>query len=343
MSILRVSLSATRDTGGRVPDAWQTSGVEDALELAIQLGQADLVPGGGRTRELFETLATIAAHDLGAARAIEPHLDAIAILAQAGLDARELGGPNATWGVFAAEGRAPLTATGGPDSWVLSGTKQWCSLADRLRSALITATLDDGQRALFAVNLRHPGITIEPDAWRARGLAEIPSGPVSFSNVSAVRVGVPGWYLERSGFAWGGVSVAACWFGGAVGLARKLFAAIESRSEPDAIALMHLGAVDAQLQSARRALDEAARMIDGGEATSVVGNLLAKRVRATVVRAAEETITRVGHCLGPAPLAQSDEHAKRVADLDLYIKQHHAEKDDASLGSALLRDRSLPW
>ena len=33
---------------------------------------------------------------------------------------------------------------------------------------------------------------------------------------------------------------------------------------------------------------------------------------------------RVGHALGPAPLAFDDEHARRVADSEFYVRQHHA-------------------
>jgi hypothetical protein len=47
-------------------------------------------------------------------------------------------------------------------------------------------------------------------------------------------------------------------------------------------------------------------------------------------------IVRVGHCLGPAPLAQDERHARRVADLQLYVRQHHAERDEATLGRQVL-------
>jgi alkylation response protein AidB-like acyl-CoA dehydrogenase len=315
--------------------------VESALQLAVRLGGADLMPGTGDTRHLFETLATIAAADLGAARAIEPHLDAIAILAQA--DQSDLVIEGTTWGVFAAEGGPPLAASRVGDDWRLAGTKPWCSLADRLTSALVTATLDDGSRRLFAVDLRNHGVTVQADSWHARGLVEIPSGPVRFEDVAATPVGDAGWYLDRPGFAWGGIAVAACWYGGTVALARDLYAAIAGRPKPGDIALAHLGAVDEQVESARRALDDAAAQIDSGSAEGTTGSLLAKRVRSTVVRAAEDTLTRIGHALGPAPLAQSAEHAKRVADLTLYIRQHHAEKDDASLGRALVVTGDAPW
>lgn len=58
-------------------------------------------------------------------------------------------------------------------------------------------------------------------------------------------------------------------------------------------------------------------------------------MRAVVARAVDDTLTHVAHALGPAPLAQDADHAKRVADLGLYVRQHHAERDDASLGGAL--------
>ncbi|MDQ0744057.1 LmbE family N-acetylglucosaminyl deacetylase/SAM-dependent methyltransferase [Clavibacter sp. B3I6] len=324
---------------------WST---QHALALGVALGDAGARPGGGRTADLWEALATLAAADLGLARTVEPHLDALAILAQEGAaggtdaDGMAAGGtPDAvarTWGVFAAEGGGdPLTAVPDPasaDGVRLSGTKPWCSLGGSLTHALITAAGPLGTRGLFAVDLRHPGIEVVPGAWVARGLAEVPSGPLRLRDVPARRVGAPGWYLERPGFHWGGIGVAACWYGGAVGLARTLLAAA-SRAGADRLLLMHLGAVDAALDGARASLAEAADLVDRGRAEGEEGRLLAKRVRAVVARAVEETLTHVAHALGPAPLAQDADHAKRVADLELYVRQHHAERDDASLGGVL--------
>ena len=169
---------------------------------------------------------------------------------------------------------------------------------------------------------------------------EIPSGPVRFDGVPATPVGEPGWYLERPGFAWGGIGVAACWYGGAVGIARTVHAAAATRPNPHLLA--HLGAIDELLQSSRRALAEAAALIDGPDADGVDARLLAKRVRATIARTCEEVVARAGHALGPAPLAMDGAHAKRVADLALYVRQHHAERDQQSLGEALAKD-AAPW
>ncbi len=67
-----------------------------------------------------------------------------------------------------------------------------------------------------------------------------------------------------------------------------------------------------------------------------MGGILAARVRASIADLVEETIRRAGHALGPAPLSFDAEHARRIADLQLYVRQHHAERDQASLGRAAL-------
>ena len=330
-------LSPVRSDAGRataLAAEHTPTSVRDAFALAQGLASLGSVPGDGTTLDQWEALATVAAADLGAARALEPHLDAVAILRQAGADV-----PTGALGVFAAEGGGdPLIATQTEAGWSLAGTKPWCSLADRLDAALVTASAPvDGPRQLFVVELTRPGVTVQPGAWAARGLVEIPSGPVHFDGVPALPVGEPGWYLDRPGFAWGGIGVAACWHGGAVGIARTVHAAAAAKPNPHLLA--HLGAIDELLQSSRRALAEAAALVDAG---STDGRVLAKRVRATVARAVEETIVRAGRALGPAPLALDEAHAKRVADLTLYVRQHHAERDQQSLGEALATG-DAPW
>lgn len=71
--------------------------VEQALAWAVEVGRHAPLPGAGRTALLWETLASTAALDVGVARILEPHLDALAILAAAGeVDLEHLGaGPRA--------------------------------------------------------------------------------------------------------------------------------------------------------------------------------------------------------------------------------------------------------
>jgi hypothetical protein len=65
--------------------------------------------------------------------------------------------------------------------------------------------------------------------------------------------------------------------------------------------------------------------------------LIARRVRAVVEHAVDEAIVRTGRALGPAPLVLDARHAQRVADLTIYVRQSHAERDLAALGKLAAR------
>lgn len=331
--------------------------VPAAIALASDLGAELPLPMRGGTARLWESLATIAAVDLTTARVIEPHLDALAILSQAPavdltvLDGAHPEGAHAdngagsterrSWGVFAAETKdVHLQARTSGTGWVLSGTKPWCSLAGSLTHAVVTARTEAGRQA-FAVDLRAPRVRVDGGGWAARGLAGVPSGPVSFAHVPAVPLGGTGWYVARPGFAWGGVGVAAIWFGAASAIARRVYAHCRER-EADQIACLHLGLIDGWLSSARNALALAARQADGASPAPDPA-LAAGRARAAVVGAAEAVLTLAGHAMGPGPLAFEPEHAARTADLGLYLRQDHAERSTAALGRQLLDQEAAPW
>ena len=312
-------------------------GLDGVLDWIVGVGRAAPVAGAGQTEELWDLLAATAAHDVTTARVLEPHLDALSILAQVpdAVDLDAVGADaDSTWGVFAAEGPGVrLSAREVEGGWRLDGTKPWCSLAQQLSHALVTAWTEDGRR-LFAVDLRSAGVAPDSGPWAARGLQQVVSAPVQFQDVTAVPVGPAGWYLTRPGFAWGGIGVAACWWGGALGVGRELFAAARRR-ENDQIGLAHLGAVDAAVWSARAVLREAAALVDDPPSW-LDPSILARRCRRVAAECVEEVLQRSARSRGPAPLALDETHARRAADLAIYVRQHHAERDDASLGRDLL-------
>lgn len=340
-------LEAARSAVGDVPAL---------LELAKAAAEAAPLPGGGRTAFLWEILASVTAVDVAAGRAIEPHLDASAILAQAagqpGLDGRDCPDLDAVrtagaWGVFAAEAAGlRLEAKPADGCFELHGAKPWCSLAAQLDHAVVTAHLDDGGRAAFAVDLHAHGVSFEDPQWTSRGLREIPSGTVHFDAVPAVPLGDAGWYYRRPGFAWGGMGVAACWLGGAVAVARgfraSLLAAADSGRAPDQLALAHLGEIDRTLTALTGYLARTAARIDSGDLTDAGAWSEALRVRGAVATAVERVQTLVSQNLGPGPLAFDEVYGKRMADLSLYIRQHHAMRDDAQLGALTLKE-DQPW
>jgi hypothetical protein len=300
--------------------------VPAGLDFAAAFGRRLPQPGAGETAARWACLMLAAEQDLTAARILEAHSDALAILHEAGEPV-----PPGTWGVFAAE--APHVQLDAQDH-TLSGTKPWCSLGGVLDSALVTAHTSCGRR-LYAVDLKHPTVTADPpDTWVARGMPNLTSGPVHFAATPARPIGAAGWYLDRPGFAWGGIGVAACWLGGARALYASLCRKLIKRD--DDLAALHIGIVDVALHGAQAAMRLAADEVDGGRAVGAHGALLALRVRSVVADAVEAVLRQVGHALGPAPLAFDDVHARRVADLELYVRQHHGERDLAALGRAVL-------
>lgn len=292
------------------------------------------LPGGGNTDQRFRKLAEIAAYDLAIARLIEGHLDAIAICKEAGRPV-----PNGVLGVWASDPPpARLQASAGSGGWSLSGIKQWCAGAGTLDNALVTAQAADGYR-LFVVPLDSAGIQIRTDTWRAVGMRDSDTFDVEFDGVLVTAddaVGGSDWYLRRRGFWIGAIGVAACWYGGALGAMRALRAAVgQRRSDPHGLA--HLGAADALCAAMWAHLESAAAAIDGGVAGSDLARL-AWQVRGSVERLTADVLTHAERGIGAGGLSRNAEMARRAADLPIYLRQHHAERDLEALGEQVLED-----
>ena len=103
----------------------------------------------------------------------------------------------------------------------------------------------------------------------------------------------------------------------------------------DQLARVHRGPADVALCAARAVLVETAAVFDAG--CSASEGLRAARARAVVADAVETTIAEAAHALGPLPLVADEAHARRVADLQVYVRQHHAERDLAKIGADVAR------
>ncbi|HEY9241610.1 MAG TPA: acyl-CoA dehydrogenase [Streptosporangiaceae bacterium] len=327
---------ASTDPASTGPDGWPLTA--RAFRAAAESGRLDLpLPGSGQTWKRWVALADLAEEDLSLARLAEGHADAVAILA-------ELGGPppppGSLWGVWAANPPGPsLEAASTGAGWRLRGTKQYCSGARTCTHALVTAAAADGMR-LFSVSTE--GLAPRPGTWPAVGMAASDTLDIDVDGVPAEPLGVPGAYTSRPGFSHGGIGVAACWYGGARAVGRTLLAAAAKR-DVGPHALAHLGAVDIALDTARTALRQAAAEIDADpDDLSKAGDARALRVRAITESAATDVLGHVGRALGAGPLCHDAAHSRAVADLTVYLRQHHAERDLAALG-ALAAERGTEW
>jgi len=307
-----------------------------SIPTLCQLTEAGLdqlpVPGSGDTLERWQTLASVASRDLSLVKLFEGHTDALAILTELGTSSPP---PDGQWGTWCAEppdARVALHVDQASGVAALTGTKAWCSGAHVVTHAIVSCWNNDNQPCLAAVALDQQGVTVTHTGWQAVGMAGTQSVDVHFENAVATCVGGPGDYVNRPGFWQGGAGIAACWYGGAQGIAdmtREL-----AGTKPDPHRLAHLGAMDAALAGAAAVLRETAAWIDFYPYADAQTPAL--RARMVVEHAATRVLLHAGRALGAAPLCRNARFAQAMADLPVFLRQSHAERDLAALGERVL-------
>jgi hypothetical protein len=319
-----------------IPGQWLQELVRCGLD---QLPQ----PGSGRTLQRWQALAAVAAHDLSLAKLYEGHTDALAILAELCHDMPQ---PSGTWGTWAAEvpSARTLIEGHGAGSVRLRGTKHWCSGADMLDHGLLTAWWPDSRGPqLVKVNMRQAAVCVDASQWQAVGMAASTSVNVSFSDAIGESVGGVGDYLSRPGFWQGGAGIAACWYGGAQALGDALARALVQAplAWRSGFRLAALGKVDSSLQATGALLRQAAAWIDSHPLADASAVTL--RARLTAEACAKLVLHETGSALGAGAYCHDAHFARMAADLPVYVRQSHGEKDFAALGDRVVLANSTPW
>ncbi|MBA1429857.1 MULTISPECIES: acyl-CoA dehydrogenase family protein [Pseudomonas fluorescens group] len=315
-----------------------TQALGNALKDLQEEGLDQLpLPGSGQTLERYSGLAQVAGHDLRLCKLFEGHTDALAIIAELDSPLPPLG---STWGMWAAEPpSAKVRVRRDGQRLIVNGRKAWCSGASVVSHGLLTAWDEDDRQQLVAVLMDQPGVRVTDDGWDAVGMAATGSVEVVFHEARGLAVGGPGDYLARPGFWHGGIGIAACWYGGAQRLAEVLREQCGKHPEPHAMA--HLGAVDSALNSAACVLRASAMQVD--RAPTADARLLAQQVRACVEETVEQVIHHVGRAVGAGPYCKDPHFAQLMADLPVYVRQSHAERDLAALGEQVAGEPSGRW
>lgn len=316
----------------------QQHGHRLALSHLVEAGLDKLpLPAAGRTLARWRVLAEVAAHDLSLAKLFEGHTDALAILAETGAPPASEG---SRWGTWCAEPPdARVTVETSAYGTRLTGTKAWCSGAAGVTHAVVSCWNAAGEPCLARVNMAQDKVRVTGEGWHAVGMAASGSVDVRFDGADAALIGAPGIYVHRPGFWHGGAGIAACWFGGALGIARmtRQF----SGKAPDGHRLAHLGAIDAALAGAAALLRESAAWIDAHPRDDA--RAVALRARLAVEAAAVEVIAHAGRCVGAGPLCRNPRFARAMADLPVFMRQSHAERDLAALGLHILETETSSW
>ncbi len=299
-------------------------------KLRSTLDQNMPLPGHGETPERHRRLLALGRMDLSLARLAEAHWDAVAILAEAGRKPET----GAVYGVWASEKQGQelrLSSSG-----ELSGSKMFCSGAGLIDRALVTA--ETPKPLLIDVDLAgHPAnLIVDSSSWKTAAFSETQTAKVTFNSLptaASEMIGVPGWYLERPGFWHGACGPAACWAGGAIGLVD--FAKAQTRN--DSHTLAHLGAMQSLAWALESYLDTAGHEIDANPKDAATALMRALTVRHLVEQACTEILRRFARAYGPHPLAANENISRRYHELDLYLRQSHAERDLESLGMHIKR------
>jgi alkylation response protein AidB-like acyl-CoA dehydrogenase len=315
-----------------------TQALGEALKALQEEGLDQLpLPGSGQTLARFSRLAQVAGHDLRLCKLFEGHTDALAIIAELDSPLPPLG---STWGMWAAEPpTAKVRVRRDGHRLIVDGRKAWCSGAAVVSHGLLTAWDEEDRQQLVAVEMRMPGVTVTDEGWHAVGMAATGSVEVLFTEAAAIAVGHPGDYLSRPGFWQGGIGIAACWYGGAQRLAQVLREQCAKRPEPHALA--HLGAVDSALNAAACVLRASAEHID--REPKADARALAQRTRACIEDTVTQVMHHVGRAVGAGPYCKDPHFAQLMADLPVYLRQSHAERDLAGLGELVAGDPTGRW
>jgi alkylation response protein AidB-like acyl-CoA dehydrogenase len=316
------------------------SQIRSSLDEFVESAGAELpLPGSGATWQRFAVLAEWAARDLSLGRLCEGHADSLAILAEAGM--RPVKG--ASYGVWASRSKSAATIAERVDGgWRLSGTREFCSGSGIIDRALITATISEGQR-MFDISVAEHVASVTPGSWPSVGMAASMSETLEFSGPlisDEFVVGPSEFYVNRPGFWFGAAGVAACWYGGAVGLVNELAEWIGN--EPSEFVLMDLGVAVSALEAMQHALKNAANDFDDDPTDEQHrGRFRALVTRQVVHDSAHAILARVASAGGARPLCHDEAQSRRAADLYIYLSQHHGNTDAAEIGRAFMKAR--PW
>ncbi len=289
------------------------------------------VPGGGDTPRRHEILMSIGREDLSLARLAEAHFDAVAILAEAGRQPQ----PGAIYAVWASEipGQSMAIEREG-NRLAIRGEKMFCSGAGLVDRALITVTSPDHR--LVDLDLRNAAskLSFDHSVWKTSAFSEIQTSKIFFDGPVCSEsdiVGEAHWYLERPGFWHGACGPAACWAGGAQGIVD--YAMRQNRA--DAHTMAHLGAMHASVWTMKAVLASAAQEIDETPLDVSKARIRARTVRHTVEVMSTDILRRLARAYGPHPMAMDEAISRRCQELDLYLRQSHAERDLEALGRDL--------
>jgi alkylation response protein AidB-like acyl-CoA dehydrogenase len=311
----------------------------DTAELRASSGSmrsvlAEVVAAGG-TRwtgplaGLVSALDQVARVDLCLARLVEGHADALRIIGEAG------GRPGpGLYGVWASRSAGTgLRARPAPSGWTLDGEMRFASGIGLLDRCLVPASVDT-QQLLFDLDLVASArdIDVDESSWNTVAMDASRSFTVRVATrvEPQAQVGGTDFYLSRRGFPVGGLGVAAVWVGGAKQVLDAVIAGLRAFT-PTPHQHRRLGEMVQAVWASDLAVSTTAAVVDGLSAGRAADEVA--RARTAVVLGCDSVLENAAVVVGPGGLSTSLRLSRAVADLAIYIRQHHVDRTLESLGA----------
>jgi hypothetical protein len=282
-----------------------------------------------------DALAEVARVDLCLARLVEGHADALRILDPAG--ARPRPGVYGVWASRSAGTGVGARANG--TGWHLDGELRFASGIDVVDRALLPGWVDADTHLLFDVAA--DAVSADRDSWRtsamdaSRSFTVTASMPCQAGDV----VGTENFYLRRPGFLVGGLGVAAVWAGGAQSVLEQVASGLR-RFTPSAHQTRRLGVMEQAVWQARTAVDATARRLPDLDGERLARETTAART--CVVAACEQVVDEAQRIVGPGGMSGDARLARTLADLAIFVRQHHVDLAHEAAGRHALTARETP-
>lgn len=299
---------------------------------------------GGDTLAGATLLRRIGRASLAVGRIAEGHANALLLIHLYGTSAQRMqtaAGGGATFGVWGAEGKEPVTVAARHGNTVtLSGAKQFCSGIGLVSWAVVPVTLAEGPQ-LFLVDVRESD-RADLSGWQVSGMRATASGRYDLTGATAQTLGLPGDFTLEPHFEGGIWRYCALHCGGLEALAEEARHHILARQQADdphqRARLAHLAI---QAQTARLWVESCCTSVTTDDIAEpcVTQALLA---REAVEQACLSGIALAERILGTQAFA-SESPADRIRrDLAFFLRQANLDGKLAKAGENLLvRSASL--
>jgi len=290
--------------------------------------------------QILQLLIAVGMVDLGIARIIEGHINALQLIRKYGSAgfrrdvkrlARDPGFLIGVWNADAADD--PLRVEAGQ----LAGTKKYASGANFVSHAIVTTDANAPDiTQMYLAEINTAGVSVSLGAWDPLGMKRTESGDVTWcadTQQFTVSFGKPGDYQLQPFFFSGAIRFVAALCGGNLGLYEMIAAELRSRKRTDHPHQKHrLAQSFVAARSAYLATIAAAAYFDGSGEKDVLAAVASARI--ATENSIFEMLDLAPRSIGLEGWMAANPVSRRLTDLSVYVRQPNPDGARDAVGEA---------